>query len=161
MTSLPPPTRLRPISSLTISVVLASLEISLAVKITIRRYILAIVESFRAMVVTEVTSAGTFKKRQRLNSPSKLDDFLLDLTTEEEEREGKDVLSLFSSSRSNGLFKSYFRSKDKDSFPSSSSSSDHQAEVSGIDRLLNENEVRKRLSLSHRCYEQNSFILLC
>jgi hypothetical protein len=107
MTSLPPPTRLRPISSLTISVVLASLEISLAVKITIRRYILAIVESFRAMVVTEVTSAGTFKKRQRLNSPSKLDDFLLDLTTEEEEREGKDVLSLFSSSRSNGLFKSY------------------------------------------------------
>ncbi|KAH9557399.1 hypothetical protein CY35_07G083200 [Sphagnum magellanicum] len=94
------------------------------------------------MVVTKVTSTGTFKKRQRLNSPSKLDEFLLDLTTEEEEREGKDVLSLFSSSRSNSLFKSYFRSEDKDSFPSSSSSSDHQAEVSGIDRLLNENEQR-------------------
>jgi hypothetical protein len=87
-----------------------------------------------------VTSTDTFKKRQRLNSPCKLDDFLLDLTTEEEEREGKDVLSLLSSSRSNGLFKSYFRSKDKNCFPSSSSSSDHQAEVSGIDRLLNENE---------------------
>jgi hypothetical protein len=50
------------------------------------------------MVVTKVTSTGTLKKRQRLNSPSKLDDFLLDLTTEEEETEGKDVLSLFSSS---------------------------------------------------------------
>ncbi len=80
----------------------------LALNYDLEEEYLAIVESFGAMVVTKVTSTGTFKKRQRLNSPSKLDEFLLDLTTEEEEeREGKDVLSLFSSSRSNSLFKSY------------------------------------------------------